>query len=148
MKIIPLKTYANGEIYLKDNQLDINDKSGRMNNNLFKGLPIFFLILGVYQIFDAFATDNLLHLTVTLISALLLLAIPAMVYYPNLKRSNKTELKISEIKNVQLKKLFGELIIDFQLFDNSTRRVYNLKDLSDWELIKAYLIQNKISYLD
>jgi len=148
MKIIPLKTFAKGEIYLKDNQLDINDKSGKMNKNLFKGLPLIFLIIGFHHFFDAFPTENILHLTVKFIAAFLFLAISGMLYYPNFNMSNKKELKISQIKNVRLKKLFGALILDIQLMDNSIRRVYNLKNKADWEIIKEYLIKNNISYSD
>jgi hypothetical protein len=45
-------------------------------------------------------------------------------------------------------KPFGEILIDFKLKDTSTRRVYTIKNIPAWELIKKYLTERKVNYLN
>jgi len=35
---------------------------------------------------------------------------------------------------MKIKKILGGIMIDFKLKDNSARRVYNIKNMTDWEL--------------
>ena len=148
MKTILLKTIAQGEIYLGDHQLEINDKSGRMNKHIFHAFPVILIIIAVYHLNTSWLSGNDLLYIVNFVMALGLLLISFHLYYPGFKRTNKKQLNISEIKNVCLKKLFGELYIDFELVDHSSRRVYNLKNMEDWNSIKEYLINNNISYAE
>jgi len=71
-----------------------------------------------------------------------------MTYHSNFIRTNRKEIGITGIKNVEMKKIFGEILIDFKLKDNSTRRVYNIKNITDWELIKNYLTKKKVNCLN
>ena len=32
--------------------------------------------------------------------------------------------------------LFGKILIDFKLKDGSTRRIYNIQEITDWNIIK------------
>ena len=48
MNNIQLKSYANGEINLKEETIEFNDKSSRMNKVLFKIYPFLFLFFGIY----------------------------------------------------------------------------------------------------
>lgn len=146
MRTIQLKTIANGEVYLKDHQININDKSGRMNEALFHILPVVFLILGFYHLFDALSSEAKLSLVINFIAAVIFLAIPAHLLLPNLKRTNKNEIPVSEIKRVRMRKILGELFVDFELKDNSIRRVYNLNKRSDWDILREYLTEKKIPH--
>lgn len=147
MKNIQLKSSANGEINLKENKIEFNDKSSRMNNVLFKIYPFLFLIFGAYQIYSGMTAGQETRI-LGIISGILLLSLPIMTYHSNFIRTNRKEIKVTEIENVKVKKIFGEILIDFMLKDNSTRRVYNIKKLSDWETIKNYLTERKVSCLN
>lgn len=148
MIIIPLKSIANGELYLKDTQMEINDKSGRMNRGIFHALPVIFIVIAVYHLNTSWLYGNDWLFIINFVLAIVLLLISLHLYFPSFKRTNKKELQISEIKNVRLKRLFGELYIDFELADNSSRRVYNLKNMEDWHSITVYLKENNISYTE
>lgn len=71
-----------------------------------------------------------------------------MFYHSNFIRTNKKIIELHEIKDVKMKKLFGEILIDFKLNDNSTRRVYNIKNMTDWNLVKTYLTERNIKCLN
>ena len=71
-----------------------------------------------------------------------------MTYNSNFFRTNKKELDLNEIENVKMKKIFGEILIDFKLKNKTTRRVYNIKNITDWNLIKSYLTERKVECLN
>jgi hypothetical protein len=71
-----------------------------------------------------------------------------MLYHSIFFRTNKKELELNEIKYVKMKKIFETILIDFKLKDNSTRRVYNIKNMTDWNLIKSYLTERKVECLN
>ena len=146
MKTVRLKKSANGEIYLKSHHIEIHDKSSRTNWVIFKILPVIFIVFGIFQIYGAILSASIFPIILGLISGILLFSIGIHLYFPDFRRTNRKELPISEIKNVRLKKAFGRLFVDFKLSDKSTRRVYNLKDGTDWNLIKTYLTENNIAY--
>ncbi len=147
MDNIQLKSYANGEINLKENTIEFNDKSSRMNKGLFKIYPFLFLIFGVYQIYSGLTAGQEIRI-LGILSGILLLSFPVMTYHSNFIRTNRKEIGITGIKSVEMKKIFGEILIDFKLKDNSTRRVYNIKNIKDWELIKNYLTERKVNCLN
>ena len=147
MNNIQLKSYANGEINLKENTIEVNDKSSRMNKGLFKIYPFLFLIFGVYQIYSGLTVGQEIRI-LAILSGILLLSIPVMTYHSNFIRTNRKEIGITGIKSVEMKKIFGEILIDFKLKDNSTRRVYNIKNMTDWNLIKSYLTERKVECLN
>jgi hypothetical protein len=147
MNNIQLKSYANGEINLKENTIEVNDKSSRMNKGLFKIYPFLFLIFGVYQIYSGLTAGQEIRI-LGILSGILLLSFPVMTYHSNFIRTNRKEIGITGIKSVEMKKIFGEILIDFKLKDNSTRRVYNIKNITDWELIKNYLTERKVNCLN
>lgn len=148
MKNIKLKSFANGDINLKENSVEINDNSSRMNKTLFIIYPFLFLIFGIYQIYSGIVSEREIQMILRIISGILLISLPAMLYHSNFVRTNKKEIELTEIKNVKMKKLFGGILIDFKLKNNSTRRVYNIKNLSDWNLIKSYLTERNILCLN
>jgi|TARA_B110000238_G_C15793495_1_gene296986 hypothetical protein len=147
MNNIQLKSYANGEINLKENTIEVNDKSSRMNKGLFKIYPFLFLIFGVYQIYSGLTAGQEIRI-LGILSGILLLSFPVMTYHSNFIRTNRKEIGITGIKSVEMKKIFGEILIDFKLKDNSTRRVYNIKNMTDWNLIKSYLTERKVECLN
>jgi hypothetical protein len=147
MNNIQLKSYANGEINLKENTIEVNDKSSRMNKGLFKIYPFLFLIFGVYQIYSGLTAGQEIRI-LGILSGILLLSFPVMTYHSNFIRTNRKEIGITGIKSVEMKKIFGEILIDFKLKDNSTRRVYNIKNMTDWNLIKSYLTKRKVECLN
>jgi hypothetical protein len=147
MNNIQLKSYANGEINLKEETIEFNDKSSRMNKGLFKIYPFLFLIFGVYQIYSGLTAGQEIRI-LGILSGILLLSFPVMTYHSNFIRTNRKEIGITGIKSVEMKKIFGEILIDFKLKDNSTRRVYNIKNITDWELIKNYLTERKVNCLN
>lgn len=148
MKKIPLKSFANGEINLKMNAVEFNDKSSRMNEGIFKIYPFLFLFFGIYQIYSGIISEREIQIVLRMFSGILFISIPAILYNSNFFRTNKKEIKHNEIENVKMKKIFGEILIDFKLKDNSTRRVYNIKNMTDWNLIKSYLTLQKITCLN
>jgi hypothetical protein len=147
MNNIQLKSYANGEINLKENTIEVNDKSSRMNKGLFKIYPFLFLIFGVYQIYSGLTAGQEIRI-LGILSGILLLSFPVMTYHSNFIRNNRKEIGLTGIKSVEMKKIFGEILIDFKLKDNSTRRVYNIKNMTDWNLIKSYLTERKVECLN
>jgi hypothetical protein len=147
MNNIQLKSYANGEINLKEETIEFNDKSSRMNKGLFKIYPFLFLIFGVYQIYSGLTAGQEIRI-LGILSGILLLSFPVMTYHSNFIRTNRKEIGITGIKSVEMKKIFGEILIDFKLKDNSTRRVYNIKNMTDWNLIKSYLTERKVECLN
>jgi hypothetical protein len=147
MNNVQLKSYANGEINLKENTIEVNDKSSRMNKGLFKIYPFLFLIFGVYQIYSGLTAGQEIRI-LGILSGILLLSFPVMTYHSNFIRTNRKEIGITGIKSVEMKKIFGEILIDFKLKDNSTRRVYNIKNMTDWNLIKSYLTERKVECLN
>lgn len=148
MKSIQLKPIGNGEINLKENAVEFNDKSSRMNKGIFKIYPFLFLFFGIYQIYSGIVSESESQIVLRILSGILLVSIPAMVYHSNFFRTNKKEIELNEIKGVKMKKVLGEILIDFKLKDNSTRRVYNIKNIADWHLIKSYLTEKKITCLN
>lgn len=148
MKNIQLKSFANGTINLKEKSIELNDISSRMNKGIFKIFPFVFLFFGIYQIYIGIIAESETQLILSILSGIILVSIPAVLYHSNFIRSNKTEIELNEIKNVKVKKVFGEILIDFKLKDKSTRRVYNVKNMSDWLIIKSYLLERKISCLN
>jgi len=144
MKNIQLKSFANGEINLKENTVEFNDKSGRMSKGIFKIYPFLFLFFGLYQIYLGVISERETQIVLRILSGILFVSIPAMFYHSNFFRTNKKEIELNEIENVKMKKIFGEILIDFKLKNSSTRRVYNIKNMSDWNLIKSYLTERKI----
>lgn len=148
MKNIKLKSLANGEINLKDNRVEFNDKSSRMNKIVFKLYPFLFLFYGIYQIYLGLISDEEIQIILRIISGILFISIPTMIYHSSFFRTNKKEIELNEIKNVKMKKIFGEILIDFKLKDNSTRRVYNIQHIDDWNLIKSYLIEKSVLCLN
>jgi hypothetical protein len=148
MNNIQLKSYANGEINLKEETIEFNDKSSRMNKGLFKIYPFLFLIFGIYEIYSGIISESGIQITLGIMTGILLVSIPAMLYHSNFFRTNKKEIDLNEIKDVKMKKIFGEILIDFKLKDNSTRRVYNIKNITDWNLIKSYLTERKVECLN
>lgn len=145
MNTIDLKSQANGEINLKENTIEFNDKSSRMNKTLFKIFPFLFLIFGIYQLYSGIIAESEIQIILRIISGVLLLIIPVMFYHSNFIRTNKKIIELNEIKDVKMKKIFGEILIDFKLKDNSTRRVYNVKNMTDWNLVKTYLLEKNIN---
>jgi len=148
MKNIQLKSFANGEINLKENTVEFNDKSGRMSKGIFKIYPFMFLFFGLYQIYLGVISERETQIVLRILSGILFVSIPAMFYHSNFFRTNKKEIELNEFENVKMKKIFGEILIDFKLKDSSTRRVYNIKNMSDWNLIKSYLTERKIVCLN
>ncbi len=148
MKNIQLKSFANGEINLKENTVEFNDKSGRMSKEIFKIYPFLFLFFGLYQIYLGVISERETQIVLRTLSGILLVSIPAIFYHSNFFRTNKKEIELNEIENVKMKKIFGEILVDFKLKDSSTRRVYNIKNMSDWNLIKSYLTERKIVCLN
>jgi hypothetical protein len=148
MKTIQLKSFANGEINLKENKVELNDKSSRMNIGLFKLQHFIFLFFGIYCIYTGIIAEREIQIFLRILSGILLLSIPAMTYNSNFFRTNKKELDLNEIENVKMKKIFGEILIDFKLKNNTTRRVYNIKNITDWNLIKSYLTERKVECLN
>ena len=148
MKSILLKSYANGEINLKENTIEFNDKSSRMNKGLFRLYPFLFLFFGIYQLYLGITAEREIQIVLRVLAGILLLSIPAMLYHSNFFRTNKKEIGLNEIENVKMKKIFGEILIDFKLKDNSTRRVYNIKSITDWNLIKGYLTESKVQCIN
>ena len=145
MDRIELKSHANGEINLKENTIEFNDKSSRMNKALFKIFPFLFLIFGIYQLYSGIIAEREILIILRILSGVLLLIIPVMFYHSNFIRTNKRIIELNEIKDVKMKKIFGEILIDFKLKDNSTRRVYNVKNMTDWNLVKTYLAEKNIN---
>ncbi|MCU4190150.1 hypothetical protein M9Q43_13385 [Flavobacterium sp. HXWNR29] len=145
MNTINLKSQANGEINLKENTIEFNDKSSRMNKTLFKIFPFLFLIFGIYQLYSGIIAGREIQIILRILSGVLLLIIPVMFYHSNFIRTNKKIIELNEIKDVKMKKIFGEILIDFKLKDNSTRRVYNVKNMTDWNLVKTYLLEKNIN---
>lgn len=148
MNKIELKSYGNGEISLKEKTIEINDKSSRMHKGLFKIYPFLFLFFGIYEIYAGIISEREIQVVLGIMSGTLLVSIPALLYHSNFYRTNKKEIDLNEIKNVKMKKIFGEILIDFKLKDNATRRVYNIKNTSDWNLIKSYLMEKNIRCLN
>jgi hypothetical protein len=148
MTNIKLKSHANGEINLKEETVEFNDKSSRMNKGIFRIYPFLFLFFGIYQIYSGIISEREIQIILRIISGILLVSIPAIVYHSNFFRTNKKEIELNEIKDVEMKKIFGEILIDFKLKDNSTRRVYNIKNMTDWNLIKSYLTEKNIICLN
>ena len=148
MNRIELKSYANGEIYLKEKAIEFNDKSSRMNKGLFKIYPFLFLIFGIYHLYSGIIAERETQIILRILSGVILLSIPVMLYNSNFIRTNKRIIELNEIKDVKMKKIFGEILIDFMLKDNSTRRVYNIKNMTDWNLIKTYLTEKNIKCLN
>jgi hypothetical protein len=148
MNNIQLKSNANGEINLKEETIEFNDKSSRMNKVLFKIYPFLFLFFGIYEIYSGIISESGIQITLGIMTGILLVSIPAMLYHSNFFRTNKKEIDLNEIKDVKMKKIFGEILIDFKLKDNSTRRVYNIKNITDWNLIKSYLTERKVECLN
>ena len=145
---IQLKSHANGEVNLKENRVEFIDKSGRMNKLIFRIYPFLFLFFGIYQIYSGIISEREIQIILKIITGVLMISIPATVYHSNFFRTNKKEIKLDEIKDVKMKKIFGEILIDFKLKDNSTRRVYNIKNMTDWNLIKSYLTERNINCLN
>ncbi|MET6989641.1 hypothetical protein [Sediminicola arcticus] len=148
MKNIQLKSFANGEINLKEKSVEFDDKSSRVNKGIFKIYHFIFLFFGIYQIYSGIISEREIQIILRIISGILLISIPALFYHSNFIRTNKKEIELDEIKEVKMKKIFGEILIDFKLKDNSTRRVYNIKNMTDWNLIKSYLTERKIMCLN
>ncbi len=148
MTNIQLKSRANGEINLKEKTVEFNDKSSRMNKVIFRIYPFLFLFFGIYQIYSGIIYEREIHVILRIISGVLFISFPVMVYHLNFFRTNKKEIKLNEIEDVKMKKIFGEILIDFKLKDNSTRRVYNIKNMTDWNLIKSYLTEKNIICLN
>ena len=148
MKNIQLKSSANGEINLKENTIEFNDKSSRINKGLFRLYPFLFLFCGLYQLYSGITAEREIQIVLRVLCGVLLISIPAMLYHSNFFRTNKKEIGLNEIKNVKMKKIFGEILIDFKLKDNSTRRVYNIKNITDWNVIKSYLTESKVQCLN
>ena len=145
---IKLKSHTNGELNLKENTVEFNDKSSRMNKWIFRIYPFLFLFFGIYQIYSGIISETQIQIILRIITGVLMVSIPAVVYHSNFIRTNKKEIKLNEIKDVKMKKIFGEILIDFKLKDNSTRRVYNIKNITDWNLIKSYLTERNINCLN
>ena len=148
MNRIELKTYGDGEINLQEKAIEFNDKSSRTNIVLFKILPFLFLIFGIYQIYTGIKAEKERELILRILTGILILSFLILSYHSNLKRTNKGIIELNEIKDVKMKKIFGEILIDFKLKDNSTRRVYNIKSIADWNLIKTYLTERNIKCLN
>jgi hypothetical protein len=148
MNNIQLKSNANGEINLKEETIEFNDKSSRMNKVLFKIYPFLFLFFGIYEIYSGIISESGIQITLGIMTGILLVSIPAMLYHSNFFRTNKKEIDLNEIKDVKMKKIFGEILIDFKLKDNSTRRVYNIRNITEWNIIKDYLTERKVECLN
>jgi hypothetical protein len=148
MDRIKLKSFANGEIVLKENAIEFNDKSSRMNKGLFKIYPFLFLTFGIYQLYSGMIAEREIQIVLRIFSAVLMLSIPLMMYHSNFIRTNKRIIDLNEIKDVKMRKIFGEILIDFRLKNNATRRVYNIKNTTDWDLIKSYLTHRNINCLN
>jgi hypothetical protein len=106
------------------------------------------LFFGIYQIYSGIIAEREVQIILRIISGILLVSIPALVYHSNFFRTNKKDIELNEIENVKIKKIFGEILIDFKLKDSSTRRVYNIKNMTDWNLIKSHLTERKIMCLN
>lgn len=148
MNTIQLKSYANGEIKLKPHTIQINDKSSRMNKILFWLFPFLLLFVGLYHLYTGITSESEIGMILSLFCGILFLSIPALTYHSNFLRTNKNEVEFSQIENVKMKKIFGEILIDFKLKDHSTRRVYNIKSIADWKFIKNYLTEEKVICLN
>ncbi|SEA81501.1 hypothetical protein SAMN05421540_1352 [Psychroflexus halocasei] len=146
IKNIQLKSFANGELNLKKNSIEFNDKSSRTGKWLFKLLPFLFLFLGIRLIYSGITNEHNIQIFLELLSGILFLLIPLGLFYgTNFKWTNRKKISIDEIDNVKIKKIFGNIFVDFKLKDNSTRRVYNIKDLADWIVIRNYLTERKVN---
>jgi hypothetical protein len=148
MKNIQLKSSVNGEINIKEKTIEFNDISSRMNKGLFKIFPFLFLIFGIYQIYSGIIIEREIQMVLKILSGILFISFPVMTYHSNFFRTNKKEIGLDEIENVKMKKIFKSILIDFKLKDTSTRRVYNIKNMTDWDLIKSYLTEKKINCLN
>lgn len=148
MKNIRLKSFANGRIKLENNTVEFNDKSSRMNRGFFKIYPFLFLLFGIYQVYSGITAEREIQIILRLLSGIMLLSLPALTYHSNFVRTNKKEIGLNEIENVKMKKIFGEILIDFKLKNNSTRRVYNIQYMTDWNIIKTYLTERKVECLN
>ena len=148
MTNIQLKSHANGEINLKEDKVKFNDKSSRMNKGIFRIYPFLFLFFGIYQIYSGIISEGEIQIILRILTGILFVSIPVIIVHSNFFRTNKKEIELNEIKNVKMKKIFGEILIDFKLNDSSTRRVYNIKNMADWDLIKNYLTERKIKCLN
>lgn len=149
MKNIQLKSFANGDINLKSDSIEFNDKSGRTGKQLFKFLPFLFLVLGIRLVFSGITDEHNIQIFLRLLSGILFLSIPLTLFYgSNFNRTNRKKISIHEIDNVKIRKIFGDISIDFNLKNNSTRRVHNIKDITDWKIIKNYLTERKVNCLN
>lgn len=148
MNKIELKSHADGEINLQEKAIEFNDKSSRMNKVLFKMYPFIFLFFGIYQLYTGIIAEREIQIISRILCGLLLISIPGMFNHSNFIRTNKRIIELNEIKEVKMKKIFGEILIDFKLKNNSTRRVYNIKNVTDWNLIKTYLTERNIKCLN
>ncbi|RAR47905.1 hypothetical protein [Flavobacterium lacus] len=148
MTTIALKSFAGGTIELKEDRIALDDKSSRMNKGLFQLYPFLFLFAGAYQIYTGMMSERENQLIMHTIAGVMFLTIPAMLYHSNFIRTNKKTIELHEIENAKMKKIFGEILIDFTLKDNTTRRVYNIKSKADWQVVKTYLEEKKIICLN
>ncbi|WP_143521387.1 hypothetical protein [Psychroflexus halocasei] len=113
---------------------------------MFKLLPFLFLFLGIRLIYSGITNEHNIQIFLELLSGILFLLIPLGLFYgTNFKWTNRKKISIDEIDNVKIKKIFGNIFVDFKLKDNSTRRVYNIKDLADWIVIRNYLTERKVN---
>jgi hypothetical protein len=120
-----------------------------MSIGLFKSQHFIFLFFGIYCIYTGIIAERDIQIFLRILSGILLLYIPAMTYNSNFFRTNKKERDLNEIENVKkMKKIFGEILIDFKLKNNTTRRIYNIKNITDWNLIKSYLTERKVECLN
>ncbi|QAA82941.1 hypothetical protein EI546_14980 [Aequorivita sp. H23M31] len=142
--ILQLKSGTNGQIKVTDNTIYIDDVSGRMHKYGFKAAPFLFLLFGVYQIYSGIIAVNDVQTALKIFSGMLLIAIPALLYHSNFIRTNRKEIEFNEIRYVKMKSILGGIFVDFKLNDNSTRRVYNIKNRSEWNLIKNILQENSV----
>lgn len=145
MKIIRLKPAADGEILLLEDKLQINDKSSRMNSVLFRFFPFLFLFVGAYFLAEAIFSSEILPLSLNLLTSGLFFFVPIVNHSLSFRRTNIEEIRFSEVEKASLRKIMGALCLDLQLKNNLTRRIYNLNELSDWEIIKEQLSSNNIS---
>jgi Na+-transporting methylmalonyl-CoA/oxaloacetate decarboxylase beta subunit len=106
MKNIQLKSFANGTINLKEKSIELNDISSRMNMGIFKISPFVFLFFGVYLIYTGIIAESQVQLILRILPGIILVSIPALLYHSNFIRTNKKEIELNEIKNVEVKKVF------------------------------------------
>lgn len=148
MKTIQLKSIANGEINLKEKSVEFDDKSSRMNKGIFKIYPFVVLFFGIYLIYSGSIAESEIQTFLRIISGILSVSIFVTFYHSGFFRTNTNEIELNEIKNVKMKNIFGEIMIDFKLKDNSIRRVYNIKHMTDWNSIKNHLTERKVECLN